>query len=593
MKFWIISLITLLVLINNLQAVEKSGEESNMKRMEWFKDAKLGIFIHWGIYSVDGIDESWSFFNNYIPYKSYMNQALRFTASDYNPEEWVKLIKSTGAGYAVLTAKHHDGVALWETKLSDLNTVDNTLAGQDFVAPFCKALKKHEIKTGLYYSLIDWSHEDYPNFTISEKRYENDPARWKKFVEFYQGQIEELSKEFKPDLFWFDGDWEQSAEDWHAKELKIKLLEWNPDVIVNSRLAGYGDYDTPEQGVPITKPKNDYWELCMTMNDSWGFQHHDTNYKTPYQILRIFVDCISMGGNLLLDIGPKEDGTIPDEQISILHELARWNQKHHEAVFESIEGIDTKYTVYPSTVSRDRKKLYLFVHDAPKGLIRVRGLDNTVKGVSVLGSSNKIRWEKETATENKTLYFMLSEDCLDSQITVVCIELNEKIKVHEQLSVTDKYFLRDFTNRDVSSTEIEINNLIDNLSCGQMDNSDKLSDKGIHDWRNKHFELLMNPKKGLPEGHFAGRTSLSENRDILYLYLNGRPNGPVVLKGLKNKINRIRVVGTGVKLKHKVFNKLYWSEVPGIVYIDVPEDTLDEYVTVIAIQLNGEIDLHR
>ncbi len=593
MKVLYISLIILTISANCLCAEKQSEEESYMKRMEWFENAKLGIFIHWGIYAVDGIDESWSFYNNYISYNRYMNQSIRFTAANYNPEDWAKLIKSTGAGYAVLTTKHHDGVALWDTKLSDLNTKDRTLAGKDLVTPFCNAMRKQGIKIGLYYSLIDWSDENYPNFTITEKRYKYDPVRWNKFVDFYQGQIEELSKNFKPDLFWFDGDWEQSAEAWKAKDLKVKLLKWNPDVIVNSRLAGYGDYDTPEQGVPVVKPDNRYWELCMTMNDSWGFQHHDTNYKTPYQILRIFVDCISMGGNLLLDIGPKEDGTIPDEQLEILKELARWNTKHHEAVFESTEGINTNHTCYPSTLSKDRKKLYLFVHDSSDGLLRVKGLDNNVKDVYVVGNSSGVKWEKEGETANKTLYMKLPEDCYDSQITVVCIELNEEIKLIEDLSVNEDYYLTSFTNNDVDINDVYVNQLVDKLTSGTSEEYGDYSEKGFGEWKEKHFEVLMNPEKGIPEGHFNGRTSLSENRDILYLYLNGKPNGPVVLKGIKNSINRIRVVGTGVKLQHKVFNKLYWSEVPGIVYIDVPEDTLDEYVTVIAVQLKGEIDLHR
>ena len=161
---------------------------------------------------------------------------------------------------------------------------------------------------GLYYSLLDWSHPDYPNHLRDVKRYENDEIRWQNFVRFNFGQIEEISKKYNPDLVWFDGDWEQSAERWKAKKIRELLLNNNPKVIINSRLQGYGDYDTPEQGVPVTPPDSKWWELCMTMNDSWGFQHNDHNYKTPGQVIQIFVDCISMGGNLLLDIGPKANG---------------------------------------------------------------------------------------------------------------------------------------------------------------------------------------------------------------------------------------------------------------------------------------------
>ncbi len=405
------------------------------KRMQWFEDARLGIFIHWGIYAVDGIDESWSFFNQYISYADYMKQLEGFTASRYNPQQWAELIRESGARYAVLTSKHHDGVALWNTRCNSLNVVEKTPAGRDLVDPLVKALRKNGIKAGLYFSLLDWSHPDYPNMTRSEKRYENDSVRWQRFVDFNFCQLEELSARFKPDLFWFDGDWEQSAEAWRARELNQMLRSRNPGVILNSRIAGYGDYSTPEQGLPVTRPADRYWELCMTMNDSWGFQGNDHNYKTPNQVIRIFADCLAMGGNLLLDIGPKADGTIPDEQVAILKELGRWTSKHQEAIYGT--------------------------------------------------------------------------------------------------------------------------------------------------------------RAGIPAEHFYGPTSLNKSGDILYLYLPWKPNGPITLKGIKNKINRIWVVGNGTKLNWDVKMKQYWSEVPGLVYIDVPEKVLDPQVTVIAVLLDGKIDLYR
>ena len=199
--------------------------DSDSTRFEWFGDAKLGIFIHWGIYSVNGIDESWSFFNGYISYDDYMKQLNGFTADKYKPEEWTILIKESGAKYAVITSKHHDGVALWDSRFSDLNVVKKTPAGRDLLKPLVKSLRKEKIKVGIYYSLLDWSHTDYPNLTKINKRYEDDSLRWEKFVKFNFGQIEELMDNYKPDLVWFDGDWEQSAEKWHAKEIREMLLK--------------------------------------------------------------------------------------------------------------------------------------------------------------------------------------------------------------------------------------------------------------------------------------------------------------------------------------------------------------------------------
>mgnify|MGYP003461323163 FL=1 len=275
----------------------KQSEEN----MKWFADAKLGIFIHWGIYAVNGVSESWSFFNKYLPYDEYMAQCKGFTAANYDPKAWVDLIKESGARYTVITTKHHDGVALWDTKAGSLSTTKSTPAGRDLIAPFVKEVRRHGLKLGLYYSLLDWSHPDYPNMTRTETRYKDDPARWQKFVDFNMAQLKELNTQFKPDLYWFDGDWEQSAEAWNSKGIVNLLRSTNPKTIINSRIQGYGDYATPEQGVPVVRPADKYWELCMTMNDSWGFQYVDTNYKSPYILLRTFVDCLSMGGNLLLD----------------------------------------------------------------------------------------------------------------------------------------------------------------------------------------------------------------------------------------------------------------------------------------------------
>ena len=429
--------VTTLALIMGSQTPMSAQEDSlrKEKRMAWFAEAKLGIFIHWGIYAVKGVSESWSFYNNYLPHEEYMKQAEGFTASKYDPETWAKLIKESGARYTVITTKHHDGVALWDTQAGNLSVVKSTPAARDVLAPFVKAVRRQGLKVGFYYSLLDWSHPDYPNKTKTETRYKDDPERWARFVRFNFAQLKELNKKWKPDLFWFDGDWEQSAEAWNAKGIVDMLRSSNPNVIINSRIQGYGDYATPEQGMPVTRPADKYWELCMTMNDSWGYQPTDQNYKTPQMLLRTFVDCLSMGGNLLLGIGPREDGSIPDEQVAILKAFGRWIDKHKEAVYET--------------------------------------------------------------------------------------------------------------------------------------------------------------RTGIPSEHFQGYTTLNPAGDILYLYIPYRPNGPLEIKGLMNKVHRVWVVGNGAILPFKVHNKNYWNDVPGNLYIDVPEQVLDENITVIAVLLDGPIRLYR
>jgi alpha-L-fucosidase len=415
-----------------------SAQESSLQkdaRMQWFKDAKLGIFIHWGIYAVNGIDESWSFYNGYISYPDYMKQRKGFTATNYKPEDWASLIKESGAKYAVLTTKHHDGVALWDTKAGDLSVVKKSPAARDLVAPFCDALRKNGIKVGLYYSLLDWSNADYPNFTKNEKKYQNDSVKWNRFTLFNHAQIEELGVKFKPDLYWFDGDWEQSAEKWKAREIKEKILKQNPNAIVNSRLQGYGDYATPEQGLPVIRPADKYWELCMTVNDSWGYQQNDKEFKSSQQIIKIFSECLSKGGNMLLDIGPKADGTIPAEEVADLKDLGKWTKKHSEAIYGTEGGLPAGYFYGPSTLSKDSTMLYLFVNGNPGGQVMLEGVKNKINRIYVVGNGTKLNWKeylKPYWSSNAGLIFIdVPEAVLDEYMTVLAVVLDGKLKIQK------------------------------------------------------------------------------------------------------------------------------------------------------------------
>lgn len=427
----------MLLFLTSLPGQAQNNTQPEEEKMQWFQDAKLGIFIHWGLYAVNGIDESWSFFNGYISHNDYLKQTNGFTAKNYDPVAWANLIKKSGARYSVITSKHHDGFALWDSKFGDFNAKKASAAKRDVLSPFVNALRKDGLKVGIYYSLPDWSYQDYTHHTRDSMRYKpaDDPKRWNTFLNYYQGQLKELSKTYNPDLWWFDGDWEHSSAEWEAPKVRQMLLDQNPGTIINSRLQGHGDYATPEQGMPVTRPKDNYWELCMTMNNSWGYQKNDHDYKSLDQLIGIFTDVISSGGNLLLDIGPKGDGSIPKEQEEILTGLGRWTQKHKEAIFGTVAGI--------------------------------------------------------------------------------------------------------------------------------------------------------------PKEHFYGPSTLSKDKSILYLFVKGNPNGEIVLRGIKNKINRIWVVGDGTKLSHKVVGKIYWSHYPGIKYIQVPDYVLDENMTVLAVLLDGKIDLYR
>ncbi len=409
------------------------------QRMQWFADAKFGIFIHWGIYSVDGITESWSFFDGDIPYADYMKQLKGFTASRYDPQAWADLIKASGAKYAVLTSKHHDGVALWPTKRG-LNVVKDTPARRDLVGPFVKALRKDDLKVGLYFSVIDWSSPLYPAFTHDQTRYQikDDPGRWNRFVTYYQDQVHDLTNRYHPDLYWFDGDWEHTAEQWHSKQLRDWIMTHNPDAIINSRLAGWGDYGTPEQGVPIARPPYKYWELCLTMNNSWGWQPHDHHFKSTDQLIRILADTASMGGNLLLDIGPRADGTIPKIEADTLRQIGQWLGKNGEAIYGTVAGIPKDYYAGASTLSPDHKTLYLFIDGDPQGPVLVKGLTNRVVRAWVVGNGTILSPQRVGATLGNApapLYVDVPEDTLDPQhVTAIGLALDGPIKLYRDTS---------------------------------------------------------------------------------------------------------------------------------------------------------------
>ena len=437
MKFKEIILLFGLIFSATVQgsAQSKIDPKEISNKMQWFADAKLGIFIHAGIYSVNGIDESWSFHNKKISHADYMKQLKGFTLKNYNPAAWADLIRESGARYAVITTKHHDGVAMYDTKMNDLSIVKATPAKRDMIKPFFEELRKRNIKCGAYFSLLDWSNINYPGFLKDSSRYNlsNDYERWGRFRAFFQGQIQEINSMFKPDLWWFDGDWEHSAEEWESQKVRNLILSGNPYAIINGRLQGYGDYETPEQNFPVSRPKYNWWELCMTTNDNWGF-HHDDNWKTPYEVITIFADAVSNGGNLLLDMGPKEDGTIPDEQIHVLKELGAWNKKHSEAIFNTVGGLPQGHFYGPTTLSKDSTSLYLFLHGHVSGTVMVKGLINKITDITVLGNgtqlSHKVVGKISWSPVPGLVYIDIPENVLDKYITVLKVKLDKPLKLY-------------------------------------------------------------------------------------------------------------------------------------------------------------------
>lgn len=415
-----------------------------MTMQPWFPEAKLGIFVHYGIYAVDGVPESWSMYNGQVSREAYLKQLDGFTASAYDPRAWADLFVRAGAGYAVLTAKHHDGVALWQAPHSGFNVAEHTPARRDLLTPYAEAMRERGLKVGLYFSHPDWTDPDYAtvgNDHLPTRKWnkfshaptgEEAPERWERFRARYHDQVADLVTRYRPDLLWFDGEWERSDEQWGARQLGERILALNPETVINARLRTHADYATPEQAMPFTAPDGP-WELCLTVNDSWGFQHQDSNWKSVRQIVRYFTETIGLGGNLLLDVGPREDGSIPAEAVERLEALGAWIAKHADAVHGTTAGLPLGHHYGPSTLSADRRTIYLVCYDAPREQFALRGLRTPIKRVSVLGRGTELghrvigglgenpghQWIDAPATAD-----------LDEHATVLAVELDGELDLY-------------------------------------------------------------------------------------------------------------------------------------------------------------------
>jgi len=283
-------------------------------RMKWWHQAKFGMFVHWGLYSVLGRHE-WVMENEGIPVAEYEPLARRFNPKPNAARDWAKLAKRAGMKYMVMTTKHHEGFCLFNSKLTNYCAAKQA-AGRDLVKEYVDAARAEGLRVGFYYSLMDWHHPD-------GARCAEDEAARKRFVDYTFGLIRELMTNYgKIDVLWYDVSWPLDAAGWQSERMNKMVFELQPNIIVNNRNKLPGDFSTPEQRIVAEKDRP--WEACMTLNDSWGYQAADDNWKTPKQVIRNLISCARDGGNYLLNIGPLADGSSPESSVGILEEVGHW-----------------------------------------------------------------------------------------------------------------------------------------------------------------------------------------------------------------------------------------------------------------------------
>lgn len=305
------------------------------ERMKWFHQARFGMFIHWGLYSLLRRGE-WTMFCERIPKDEYAKLAQRFNPVKFDADAWAGLAAEAGMKYVVLTTRHHDGFCLFDSKVSDFTSV-KTRARRDFVAEYVSALRKAGLKVGFYYSLLDWR---FPGYFEPLK----DPGSAQEMVQQFHDQVRELMTNYgKIDVLWYDGDWishgnvnVDKAQFWRSKGVNAMVRKLQPHILINNRSGIDEDLDTPEQHVTASKPGRG-WESCMTIGDScgWGYIHNNPNMKTVPQLIQHLVTAAAGEGNFLLNVGPRPDGTIRNEERSRLRAIGRWLEVNGEAIYGS------------------------------------------------------------------------------------------------------------------------------------------------------------------------------------------------------------------------------------------------------------------
>ncbi|MBN1926391.1 MAG: alpha-L-fucosidase [Prolixibacteraceae bacterium] len=435
----------LLLLLFQLTGCEKKAPAD---KMEWWKDAKFGLFIHWGIYSVPagvyegkdipGIGE-WIMNNAKIPVAEYEKYASQFNPVEYNAEEWVKLAKEAGMKYIVITSKHHDGFALFDSKVSEYDVMDATPFKRDIIGELAAACKKYDMPLGLYYSQAqDW-HE--PGTAAIGGRW--DPAQEgdmdKYLDEKAVPQVTEILNNYgEIKILWWDTPADMTPE--RAAKF-FPEMEKHPNLIYNDRLGGgfEGDLETPEQRIPATGIPGKNWESCMTMNDTWGFKKNDNNWKSTETLVRNLIDIASKGGNYLLNVGPTSMGIIPEPSVIRLKEVGAWMKTNGEAIYGTSANPFKKLDWGRCTkkINKNNVVLYFHVFDFPEnGILTIPGLSADIFSAYALSVPNK---KLKIIDNGNNPQINLSTLTPDPYATVIALEVSKDMKVYNAPELKSEY----------------------------------------------------------------------------------------------------------------------------------------------------------
>lgn len=427
--------------------------EDKVERMEWWEEARFGMFIHWGLYAVPAGEwngetnhAEWIRTTAQIPLETYDEFVNEFNPVKFDPKFWVKTAKDAGMKYIVITSKHHDGFGLFDSEYTDFDIM-STPFKKDIMDELARACRKEDMKICWYHSIMDWHHPDYLPRRGWETERSAEGANFENYIQYIKNQLKELLENYGDiSVLWFDGEWEETWNTEYGGDLYNYVRNLQPDIIINNRvdvgrsgMAGLtkpgnfiGDFGTPEQEIPATGIRGVAWETCMTMNDHWGYNKADTNWKPTKELIRNLVDIVSKGGNFLLNVGPTADGEFPHESVARLEEIGTWMKVNNEAIYAT-NSSPFKELSWGRCTQKEYDvgtRLYLHVFDWPEdGILKVPGIYNSPQNSFILADASEKSLKVERWEE--ALHISVPNNPPDEINTIVVLDILGKPDIND------------------------------------------------------------------------------------------------------------------------------------------------------------------
>lgn len=446
------------------------------QRMEWWREARLGMFIHWGLYSVPAGEwgdsknhAEWIRTSAQIPLETYNQFIDKFNPVLFDASAWVKIAKDAGMKYIVITSKHHDGFCLWDSKQTDFDIM-STPFQRDILKELADECEKEGIILCWYHSIMDWHHPDYLPRRGWETMRSEEGAVFDDYVTYMKKQLKELLTKYGDiGVLWFDGEWEKTWTSEYGTDLYHYVRSLQPDIIINNRvgvgrsgMAGIteegefgGDFGTPEQQIPATGLPGVDWETCMTMNDHWGYNRVDKDFKSTEDLLHKLADIASKGGNFLLNIGPTAEGLFPQESIDRMRDIGSWMKINAEAIYGTkaspFKNLDWgRCTQKPMAEST---RLYLHVFNYPEnGVLKVPGIGNETIRSFLLADPRQE--ELNITKERDGVFIHLPPICPDLVNTVIILDIVGSPVIYEPPVIISEFKeFTDFLDIDIKKKE--------------------------------------------------------------------------------------------------------------------------------------------